>query len=83
MTFRPINNLVVGGAGYIGSHFVRQLQVAGQTPFVLDNFVYGHRAAVADDIAFLMKIWAIAARLEKLLLGICFLSEVFGEAFIG
>jgi UDP-glucose 4-epimerase len=47
-----MNVLVVGGAGYIGSHCVRQLQAAGHTPYVLDNLVYGHRAAVANDIPF-------------------------------
>ena len=47
-----MNVLVVGGAGYIGSHCVRQLQAAGHRPLVLDNLVYGHRAAVADDIPF-------------------------------
>ena len=47
-----MNVLVVGGAGYIGSHCVKQLQLAAHTPFVLDNLVYGHRAAVADNIPF-------------------------------
>ena len=41
-----MNVLVVGGAGYIGSHCVRQLLAAGHRPVVLDNLVYGHRAAV-------------------------------------
>ena len=41
-----MNILVVGGAGYIGSHCVRQLLAAGHRPVILDNFVYGHRAAV-------------------------------------
>jgi UDP-glucose 4-epimerase len=45
-----MNVLVVGGAGYIGSHCVRQLAAAGHTPVVLDNFVYGHRAAVAKSV---------------------------------
>lgn len=45
-----MNVLVVGGAGYIGSHCVRQLQAAGHTPVVLDNLVYGHRDAVHPDI---------------------------------
>ena len=40
--------LVTGGAGYIGSHAVRALQRAGHQPVVLDNLVYGHRAAVED-----------------------------------
>ena len=42
--------LVVGGAGYIGSHCVRQLVLAGHTPVILDNFVYGHRKAVPSDV---------------------------------
>ena len=44
--------LVVGGAGYIGSHCVRQMVAAGHQPVVLDNLVYGHREALAPDIPF-------------------------------
>ena len=44
-----MNVLVVGGAGYIGSHCVRQLIAAGHRAVVLDNLVYGHRAAVAPE----------------------------------
>src|SRR5271170_3490340 len=47
-----MNVLVVGGAGYIGSHCVRQLTGAGHRPVVLDNLVYGHRAAVAPGVPF-------------------------------
>jgi UDP-glucose 4-epimerase len=47
-----MNVLVVGGAGYIGSHCVRQLAEAGHRPVVLDSLVYGHRAAVASEIPF-------------------------------
>lgn len=47
-----MNVLVVGGAGYIGSHCVRQLQLAGHRPVVLDNLIFGHRAAVTADVAF-------------------------------
>lgn len=47
-----MNVLVVGGAGYIGSHCVRQLVAAGHRPVVLDNLVFGHRPAVAPEIAF-------------------------------
>ena len=46
------NVLVVGGAGYIGSHCVRQLTRAGHRPVVLDSLVYGHRGAVASDVPF-------------------------------
>jgi UDP-glucose 4-epimerase len=45
-----MNVLVVGGAGYIGSHCVRQLVATGHRPVVLDNFVYGHRAALAANV---------------------------------
>jgi UDP-glucose 4-epimerase len=44
--------LVVGGAGYIGSHCVRQLVAAGHRPVVLDNLVFGHRAAVSPEVPF-------------------------------
>lgn len=45
-----MNVLVVGGAGYIGSHCVRQLLAAGHNPVVLDNLVFGHRAALSPAI---------------------------------
>ncbi len=45
-----MNVLVVGGAGYIGSHCVRQLAAAGHRPVVMDNLVFGHRAAVASGV---------------------------------
>jgi UDP-glucose 4-epimerase len=44
--------LVAGGAGYIGSHCVKQLVAAGHEPVVLDNLVYGHRGAVDSSIRF-------------------------------
>jgi len=37
--------LVAGGAGYIGSHCVRQMVAAGHEPVVVDNFVYAPGAA--------------------------------------
>ncbi len=40
--------LVIGGAGYVGSHAVRHLVGAGHDVLVYDNFCYGHRAAVRD-----------------------------------
>jgi UDP-glucose 4-epimerase len=47
-----MNVLVAGGAGYIGSHCVRQLSAAGHRPIVLDSLVFGHREALAPDIRF-------------------------------
>lgn len=37
--------LVIGGAGYIGSHAVKALSAAGQRPIVYDDFTLGHREA--------------------------------------
>lgn len=38
--------LVLGGAGYIGSHMVRTLREAGESFLIFDNFENGHREAV-------------------------------------
>jgi UDP-glucose-4-epimerase len=62
-----MNVLVVGGAGYIGSHCVRQLIAAGHRPVVLDNLVFGHRAAVAPDVAFYSADLGDEAALGKIL----------------
>lgn len=40
------NILVVGGAGYIGSHTVKMLAAKGYNPVVYDNLSKGHRQAV-------------------------------------
>lgn len=42
-----MNMLVVGGAGYIGSHVVRELVRAGHGVVVYDSLEKGHREAVA------------------------------------
>lgn len=38
--------LVTGGAGYIGSHTVAELQKEGHGVTVFDNLVYGHKEAI-------------------------------------
>ncbi len=45
-----MNVMVVGGAGYIGSHAVRLLLDAGHTVCVYDNLSLGHREAVPDGL---------------------------------
>jgi len=47
-----MNVLVIGGAGYIGSHCIKQLQLSGHRPVVLDNLILGHRGAVAPEVTF-------------------------------
>jgi len=42
------NILIVGGAGYIGSHMSAFLSRIGYTPIVLDDLSTGHRDAVLD-----------------------------------
>lgn len=61
--------LVAGGAGYIGSHCVRELLRHGHEPVVVDSLVYGHRHAVPPEIPFyeqdLNAVSEIAAILQK------------------
>lgn len=45
-----MNVMVVGGAGYIGSHAVRLLLDAGHDVCVYDNLSRGHREAVPDGM---------------------------------
>jgi dTDP-glucose 4,6-dehydratase len=43
--------LVTGGAGFIGSHFVKRLQAAGDDLVVLDKFTYaGNPANLPEDV---------------------------------
>ena len=47
-----MNVLVIGGAGYIGSHAVNKLIKKGYSVSVLDNLVTGHRDAVDQSATF-------------------------------
>lgn len=44
--------LVLGGAGYIGSHFVKAALEQGHTVTVVDNLLTGHQKAVASKATF-------------------------------
>lgn len=45
-----MNILVTGGAGYIGSHFIKILTNNNINAVVLDNLSRGHREAVPDNV---------------------------------
>ena len=47
-----MNVLVVGGAGYIGSHIVEALQNTRHKPIVFDNLSTGHLAMVPETVQF-------------------------------
>src|SRR5215218_4823578 len=49
---KPMNILVTGGAGYIGSIAVEMMVARGDRVVVYDNLVKGHRAAVHPDAVF-------------------------------
>ena len=60
-----MNVLVTGGAGYIGSHAVRELLAAGHGVVVLDNLVKGHRTAIPKEAPFVQADIRDAAILAK------------------
>ncbi len=50
---KPKNILVTGGAGYIGSHAVRQLLQAGHKVVIVDNLSTGKRSNIPEGTIFL------------------------------
>ena len=63
--------IVAGGAGYIGSHIVRELQNGGFEPVVIDNLVHGHRKIVEDVLGVPLVVGQVGDKelLEKLFSG--------------
>ncbi|AEJ23744.1 UDP-galactose 4-epimerase [Weissella koreensis KACC 15510] len=47
-----MSTLVLGGAGYIGSHMVDSLRAQNKAVVVVDNLATGHRLAVPEDVPF-------------------------------
>ncbi|MEG2248324.1 MAG: UDP-glucose 4-epimerase GalE [Akkermansia sp.] len=75
--------LVTGGAGYIGSHTVRQLVKAGADVTVLDNLSYGHKAAIVDkEVKFVQGDLGDATVVYPLLMGAGFDAVIHFAAFI-
>lgn len=62
-----MNILVIGGAGYVGSHTVRRLMKDGHSVWVYDNLSRGHRKAVPEgrliegELADRMKLQSVMA----------------------
>jgi UDP-glucose 4-epimerase len=63
---RRLKVLITGGAGYIGSHTVKELVRQGNEPIVYDNLQTGHREAVGKAI-FLPGELADGERLRQIL----------------
>ena len=59
--------LVTGGAGYIGSHAVRELRSKGYDVVAVDNLYRGHREAVPADVSFFDVSLADAERLAQIM----------------
>ena len=55
--------LVTGGAGYIGSFMVRELQSKGFEPVILDNLSCGHKESVKD---FRLEVIDLVSEKDKL-----------------
>jgi len=62
-----MNVLVPGGAGYIGSHAVKQLIEAGHRAVVVDNLCRGHANALHPQAAFYQLDLGDTARLVEIL----------------
>lgn len=62
-----MNVMVVGAAGYIGSHAVKQLTETGHRVVAVDNLFRGHREAVWPGVPFHQVDLADTSRLAELL----------------
>ena len=57
--------LVVGGAGYIGSHVVKALRDAGKSPVIFDNLSSGLRENILPGIPFILGDMLFPKQLKK------------------
>jgi len=74
--------LVVGGAGYIGSHMVATLVESGVETVVLDNLVKGHKKAVWPGAKFYEGNMQDSILLDKIFTENCVTAVVHFAAYI-
>ena len=63
--FEPRSVLVVGGAGYIGSHMVLALRDAGHRVSVFDSLCRGFAAAVPEGVDLLRGDLCVPADIDR------------------
>ena len=74
--------LVTGGAGYVGSHAVRELVAARHEVIIYDDLSTGHRGLV-DGVPLIVADIADHAPLLKALRGVDALMHFAGSAYVG
>ena len=74
--------LVTGGAGYVGSHAVRELLAARHDVVVYDNLSTGHRELV-DGVPLIVGDIADHGPLLKALRGVDAVMHFAGSAYVG
>jgi UDP-arabinose 4-epimerase len=74
--------LVTGGAGYVGSHAVRELLTAGHNVIVYDNLSTGHRELV-EGVPIVVGDVADRAPLLKALRGVDAVMHFAASAYVG
>lgn len=77
--------LVTGGAGYIGSHVVRELRAAGMGVVIVDNLVTGRREFVPEGVPFIEASLADTAVLQEAMTthGVSGVIHIAGFKFAG
>ena len=75
--------LLTGGAGYIGSHAVREFLAAGHQVSVLDDLSKWHRAAVPEGVPLHVGDLGDGAILRKALAGIDAVVHFAGVLDVG
>ena len=70
MSTEKQNILVVGGAGYIGSHVVKALRDAGKSPVVFDNLSSGLQENLLPGIPFIKGDTQVPEQLEAAMDGV-------------